>query len=125
RIAALLEPRRDRLASWGMLGMTIGAPIAAMLARIAAARGDRAAARALFDEARRRAGGLRAHLAAIEAHERAAAIAEPQGSEPPGGAPRMRLEGGVWIVEHEGERVVVKDSKGMHMLARLVAEPGR
>ncbi|HEY8431434.1 MAG TPA: hypothetical protein VIL20_23800, partial [Sandaracinaceae bacterium] len=121
RLAALLEPRRERLASWGLLGLTIGAPVAALLARIADARGDRAAARALFDEARRRAGGLRAHLDAIAAHERSAAAAP----EPRRGPPRIRMEGGVWIVEHDGERAIVKDNKAMRMLARLVAEPGR
>jgi hypothetical protein len=38
---------------------------------------------------------------------------------------RLSPEGDVWLVEGEGERCRVKDSRGLQMLALLVASPGR
>ncbi len=38
---------------------------------------------------------------------------------------RMYRDGEVWAVEYRGEATRCKDSKGLHILARLLAEPGR
>lgn len=159
RLRARLEPARTRIASWGMLGLTVGAPVAQLLARLAAARGDHASAWTLFAEARERAAGLPPHLAWNAAYEAAAraragmdqdaarcaeaatelgealgvrairaqlaALAARAPAPSPSPALRMRREGGVWVIEHGGVTVHVKESKGMHMLARLVEDPGR
>ena len=48
---------------------------------------------------------------------------------PPPPAPASHVaiarDGALWLVTGFGERAHVKDSRGMHMLARLVGEPGR
>ncbi len=38
---------------------------------------------------------------------------------------RFRREGDYWTVAYEGTTVRVRDAKGMHYLARLLADPGR
>ncbi|HTJ42528.1 MAG TPA: AAA family ATPase [Kofleriaceae bacterium] len=43
----------------------------------------------------------------------------------PSDAIRFAREGDVWAIEGQGERARVKDSRGMHMIAALVAQPGR
>lgn len=159
RLRPQLEPNRERIASWGMLGLTVGAPVAQLLARLAAARGDHASAWALFARARERAAGMPPHLAWSAAHEAAAraragldeeaarcaqeaialgdaigipgirapleALLAPAPSPAAPATLAIRREAGVWIVEQGDVTVHVKDSKGMHMLARLVEEPGR
>lgn len=42
-----------------------------------------------------------------------------------GSAVELRPSGALWILRGFGEEVVVKDSRGVQMLARLIAEPGR
>ena len=43
----------------------------------------------------------------------------------PPGPNTFRCEGDYWLVAFEGRTVRVRDLKGMHYLARLLAEPGR
>ncbi len=55
--------------------------------------------------------------------------ASPGGLEPAGGVPApsaavLRREGGAWIVEHEGTRARLTDTKGVRYLAELLATPG-
>ena len=98
----------------------VGAPYEAAMARLCladahAAGGnhhraglERQAARTILEE-----------LATPPAHGDA-----PPASHPPG-AEVFRREGDYWTVTFEGRTVRVRDLKGMHHLARLLAAPGR
>jgi tetratricopeptide (TPR) repeat protein len=59
----------------------------------------------------------------LDMHEFLARLTAP-GVNPSRGI-RMTAEGDVWLVEGEGERCRVKDSRGMQMLAILVGSPER
>jgi len=53
-------------------------------------------------------------------------LERPTASHPgPTPGPSFRHDGDYWTVEFAGRTAVVKDLRGMHYLARLVAEPGR
>ncbi len=129
-------------------------PVALTLGKIAAARGQRPAARAFFERALKSAEQsdsvlFVAHAAqalgqlgdgeqagrAREAFARAGlsasqpvAAVEPQPAAPaaPSGELRFVLEGDLWHIHGpQGERLLLRDSKGMRYLAELVSRPGR
>ena len=101
----------------------VGAPYEAALARVGLADALRAGGNARQADFEYRA--ARAVLERIEyapTTEPAAHVAD----EPP--APDLsafRREGDYWSLEFEGRTVRVRDLKGMHYLARLLAHPGR
>jgi tetratricopeptide (TPR) repeat protein len=74
-----------------------------------------------------------ASLAVLESPEKTAPAAQPSsrehrragGEQPVDGADVFRHEGDVWTVVFEGVTAHVRDLKGMHYLARLLADPGR
>jgi hypothetical protein len=55
--------------------------------------------------------------------------AAPDGSERPGGSDAganiFRREGDYWSVAYEGQLIRLRDTKGLRLLARLLANPGR
>jgi tetratricopeptide (TPR) repeat protein len=79
-------------------------------------RGRRDEALALLEQARALAEELGMHefVARLAAQHRE-----------PASVLRMVAEGDVWLVEGEGERCRVKDSRGMQMLAALIGSPER
>jgi len=52
-------------------------------------------------------------------------VAPPPPASVQHGGVRLTRRGALWLVSGFGEEVPVKDSRGMQMLARLLAEPGR
>ena len=57
---------------------------------------------------------------------RRSAASSPGAPDPPAESPDVfRREGDYWSVVFDGQTVRVRDLKGMHYLARLLAEPGR
>ena len=75
------------------------------------------------------------HRAALERQAARSILAGIEGAPPPrrpgrpgspAGSPDVfRREGDYWTVVFDGQTVRVRDLKGMHYLARLLAEPGR
>jgi non-specific serine/threonine protein kinase len=51
--------------------------------------------------------------------------AEAAPADAAAGAPAMALEGDVWSLRYEGRVVRVRDRRGLRLLARLLADPGR
>jgi hypothetical protein len=47
------------------------------------------------------------------------------GTAPPAATNDFRKDGDVWTISFRGRRVSIRDSKGMHDLASLLAQPGR
>ncbi len=106
----------------------VGAPYEAALARLGLAEALRAGGSERQADIERQA--ARTVLDGIEAApptDTAAHVAGRDGTdEPP--APDLsvfRREGDYWSLEFEGRTVRVRDLKGMHYLARLLAHPGR
>ena len=106
----------------------VGAPYEAALARMGLAEALRAGGSERQADFERQA--ARTVLDGIEAApptDAAAHVAGRDGTdEPP--APDLsvfRREGDYWSLEFEGRTVRVRDLKGMHYLARLLAHPGR
>ncbi|HWP06679.1 MAG TPA: AAA family ATPase [Polyangiaceae bacterium] len=90
--------------------------------------GDRARAQSLYAEAlvvaeRLEMPGLAARCRSART-EPVAAVRSAPASRP---TPKILLKqsGALWLLSGFGEEVAVKDSRGMQMLARLLAEPGR
>ena len=109
-------------------------PVARYLALLAAARED-------WDAAGRHLGGARAAaermhspptMAQLDADEAqiaerrgAPARPQPQAAAPsPPGTAVLRREGDVWAFEVDGRSVRLRDSKGIRLIARLLANPG-
>lgn len=87
---------------------------------------DAAVARSLLDAARATAmsAGMHGMLARLDALEHGApAVALTPVL--PGAELTLRRDGETWIVGAGGRSIRLRDSKGMRLLARLVAEPGR
>jgi tetratricopeptide (TPR) repeat protein len=106
----------------------VGAPYEAALARMGLAEALRIGGSERQADLERQA--ARAVLDGIEAApptDAAAHVARRDGTdEPP--APDLSVfcrEGDYWSLEFEGRTVRVRDLKGMHYLARLLAHPGR
>jgi len=121
----------------GLYGMTWSGPMALTLARLAAMLGDERAVRAHLEEARRVAGrmGARPLQEQVEAE-----LAGPPAGRPrqaPQAAPGTRTDaaaspsvelveaGEFWQVRYGGREITIKNSKGVRILARLVADPDR
>lgn len=90
--------------------------------------GDRERARALYAEALGVA--RRLDMPGLAARCRAGCEDAPSANATPSSghrAPKLELRpsGALWLLSGFGEEVAVKDSRGMQMIARLVAEPGR
>ena len=106
----------------------VGAPYETALARIGLADAYRASGRERQEVLERRA--ARTILEAIEAAPSAQPAADVAhrdalDEQPAGSFNVFRLEGDYWSVIFEGHTVRVRDLKGMHYLARLLADPGR
>ena len=106
----------------------VGAPYETALARIGLADAYRASGRERQEVLERQA--ARTILEAIEAAPSAQPAADVAhrdalDEQPAGGFNVFRLEGDYWSVIFEGHTVRVRDLKGMHYLARLLADPGR
>ena len=106
----------------------VGAPYEAALARMGLAEALRAAGSERQADLERQA--ARTVLDGIKAApptDTAAHVAGRDGTEePPASDLRVFIrEGDYWSLEFAGHRVSVRDLKGMHYLARLLAHPGR
>ena len=106
----------------------VGAPYETALARIGLADAYRASGRERQEVLERQA--ARTILEAIEAAPSAQPAADVAhrdalDEQPAGGFNVFRLEGDYWSVIFEGHTVRVRDLKGMHYLAWLLADPGR
>ena len=101
-------------------------PVAASLARLAAARGDVEQARQLFDRARNLVAPIGAPLLLASLDREIARLgAEPSSAtEQTDGAPVLRREGDLWFVAFDGGSAYLKHSKGIGDLAVLLARPG-
>jgi hypothetical protein len=132
RVHDVLQPRRGRCVSWGVLGLSWDGPVDRVLGLLEAALGREDEARRSFDAAAELCRRLETplHLRVVEEDRSRAlkrALAEPEAES----APRaiepiaLRLEGETWTVAGHTPALRFKDTKGMGMLARLLAEPGR
>jgi tetratricopeptide (TPR) repeat protein len=105
----------------------VGAPYEAAHARLGLAEAHAARGSEHRAGLERRAG--RAILDGIEAAPPAALeqvdLHEAVDEQPSAGADVFRREGDYWSVTFDGDTVRVRDLKGMHYLARLLADPGR
>jgi len=115
------------------------APLLEAAVEIEIAAGDLDRARAAADELERVAARFeskvlaasaalaqgRVRLAEGETTVRTPVERAPDPSERPPGRNAFRREGDFWSLSYEGRTVLVKDLKGMHYLARLLAEPER
>ena len=52
-------------------------------------------------------------------------VPQATGEAPLATAPAMALEGDVWTLRYEGRVVRLHDRRGLHLVARLLADPGR
>jgi hypothetical protein len=106
----------------------VGAPYETAVARMTLA--DAHAASGSENRAALERQAAREAFGAVQA---APSMAPPAGHEPPGagdeppsgGLNAFRHEGDYWSVAFDGHTVQVRDLKGMHYLARLLADPGR
>ncbi|HEX7116426.1 MAG TPA: hypothetical protein VF193_14975, partial [Steroidobacter sp.] len=96
-----------------------------------AAASDRAQATTLLADARTLSQelGMRGLERRMTALEGAAPAATPAPKQPPRGVPTvtyfsLRRDGEVWVGECEGQSFRLKDSRGLQILARLLAAPG-
>ncbi len=123
-----LSAHAEEWTSVSLPGFIVEGPVSGARALAADARGRTEDARRLrrqaVEEARRAgAEAVVARLMRFEGQERAAPIAVSPAAET---APSASFvpEGDYWAVAWEGEVVRLKNSRGLAMLARLVAEPG-
>jgi tetratricopeptide (TPR) repeat protein len=118
----------QRLGASALLARTRYEHARMLLARGQGADGRRAAE--LLDQALATAGTL--GMAALAGEIRTLQVGETSGAEPgaevaaPAAATNLfRPEGEYWTVRYEGVVVRLKDAKGLHHLARLLARPGQ
>jgi len=134
-LAERFEPLLKRSAglqlTLGQMGLTWLGPVDRVLGLLAATRGRLDEAEACLQRAlgQARAVGGAPFVARIE--RELADIAEKRGDRhaPSASAPAqpltMAVEGDVWVIAHAGRVLRLRASRGLAMLARLVAEPGR
>ena len=133
-----LLPHRSLCGHWGLLGMRWVGPVARVLALLAASLGRSEEADAHFADALAVARRMNARpwVDRINAEWNAARCsAEASRPQPPRGAGgrgvpsveyfRLSRDGDVWVCECEGSSFRLRDSRGLQMLARLVADRGR
>jgi tetratricopeptide (TPR) repeat protein len=125
---------RSEFAAAARLWNEVGAPYETALARMGLgdayrAQGREAEAQMEFRAARSVFEQIGASLAAVRA---AQACGEERGEPAPSNDDRrvgqgnvFRREGDFWCVVFEGHTVRLRDRKGLHYLARLLADPGR
>jgi tetratricopeptide (TPR) repeat protein len=106
------------------------APVLEAAVEIEIAAGELDRARAAADEFEQIAAKfdskvLAASAALAQGKLRLAAGVASQTVPQPGQPNTFRCEGDYWLVAFEGRAVRVRDLKGMHYIARLLAEPGR
>ena len=126
RIEPAIAPYAERLVLDGTAAVCYG-PVATTLARIAAGRGQVAAACDLYDRAAALLQSIGAPLllAKVEAERAACGSADHAAREAPDGVvPELRREGDVWLVGYEGASIRLRHSKGLSDLAQLVTRPG-
>jgi hypothetical protein len=120
----VLAPLASEWISWSGIAFVVEAPVARARALAARARGDALAAHRFFAEAI--ADAERAGASAViermrgEAGHSSGALADAVQ-----GIVTATAAGEYWTVSGLGGKVLVKDSRGMRMLASLVAAPGR
>jgi hypothetical protein len=136
RILGVLEPRRGRCFSWGVLGLGWDGPVDRVLGMLEACLGRTEAARASFEAAIELCLQLDAsvHLELTRADRNSALGSEGEdvparvaitftAKEPAKVA--LRREGEAWRLVGREPPIFLKDTRGIAMLARLLAEPGR
>lgn len=144
RLYENLLPLGDRCGHWGLLGMRWEGPVARVLGLLAAVLGRRQEMEAHFAKgleiARRmgaqpwleRIGRERAEAAGWLEKSASTAAAEPvrQARQeasirgvPTVGYFRLQREGDVWLCECDGQQFRLRDTRGLQMLARLIANP--
>jgi tetratricopeptide (TPR) repeat protein len=102
----------------------IEAPYETALARLGLAEAQRAAGDEQLADVELRA--ARATLARLGAESHAERAPAPRAEPQPGvSAEAFRCEGDTWWLAFAGRSVRLRDLKGLHYLARLLAEPGR
>ncbi len=101
-------------------------PVAASLARLAAARGDVERAQQLVDRARNLVAPIGAPLLLASLDREVASLATGPSSPTAQTevAPVLRREGDLWFVAFDGRSAYLKHSKGLGDLAVLLARPG-
>jgi hypothetical protein len=120
----VLEPLAAEWISWSGIAFVVETPVARARALAARARGDAAGAGVFFAEAI--ADAARAGAEAVVERLRKEAGRIPDAPvDPVRGLVTLTREGDYWAASGLGRKVLLKDSRGMHMLASLVAAPGR
>ncbi|MFW6051781.1 MAG: ATP-binding protein [Myxococcota bacterium] len=133
RVYGVLDGHGERYVSGGLMELTWGPPVAMLLGRLAALRGRRSDAEAHLGDAlsRLRVSGGAPHAAVVERELEALAASRGWGAAPaadraaPSTALRLEPHGDHWLLECAEGRFHLKDVRGLHMLGRLLAEPGR
>jgi hypothetical protein len=133
--AAHFEARLRRFAGHhatvGQMGLTWIGPVDRVLGMLASVRGAVDEARAHLERAlaQGRAVGAAPFVARVERDLAALAggrgAPRAVGAAPPAVPLAMTAEGDVWVIAHAGRVLRLRASRGLAMLARLVAEPGR
>jgi hypothetical protein len=131
RVYAALSPYADQCAHWGLMGMGWCGPIAYLLASCDQFLGRTTQALAHLQTARALAEQMRSGpaLKKIDALEQALQTGRESQADP-GGAPRcdrlvLQADGEMWRVRFGGDSALLKDSKGLQLLSRLLDNPDR
>jgi len=134
-LAAQLEPLLKRFAglhlTLGQMGLTWLGPVDRVLGLLAATCGRFDEAEACLQSALAQARDVGGAPAVARIERELVAVAEKRGGTPAPPAPApaqpltMAAEGDVWVIAHAGRVLRLRASRGLAMLARLVAEPGR
>jgi hypothetical protein len=131
----VLSPAPPLCGHAGLYGMCWNGPTALTLARLSALLGDTAAARGYLADAREVAERMGASLTVLEVRAELDRLAEaPDPATVPAVAQVAPLAsrtidlvaaGDFWEVRFAGREAAIRDSKGLQILARLLASPGR
>lgn len=134
KVRDALLPHRAHCGHWGLIGMRWAGPAARALGLLEAAMGRREEADGCFREALSIASRMNARPWVDRIHSEWKASGPTPSSisaqaaargVPAVGYFRLERQGDVWVCECDGRRFSLKDSRGLQMLARLIAEPGR
>ncbi|HEY5447470.1 MAG TPA: AAA family ATPase [Polyangia bacterium] len=115
----------------GQMGLTWLGPVDRVLGLLAATRGDLDEAAACLQRALAQARAVGGAPFVVRIERELAALADKRGAPrgPSAAAPAqpltMAAEGDVWVLAFGGRVLRLRASRGLAMLARLVAEPGR
>jgi hypothetical protein len=132
RALAELEPFAGSCGHMGLYGMVWHGPVALTLGRLLNRRGAENRARACLEQALNLALAMRAAplVGCIREELDAGSTQPPRTPDAPGAAGgrpplSLDLEGDFWRVGFRGEECLIRNSKGMRILARLIGEPDR